>query len=227
MTEDDSHHTEQQYGSDESRRSFMKKGAVASGAAALGLSGVGTAAAQDEGAEDDSDDFINAEAESISAAMFSTAFRPGGRFIITSPVIDWTPDVQQNIAGQFEKFNTRVIQYVDTNEQVLFFQAQDAEVPNYNEDAGYVVDNDEEWGIGDEVQPEVYAFGYDQEVFGGQNQQGLISVTARPLEEDEEEGIFGGDGVEGVEQADEGFVAAGEDDNFADNDDDDDAGIFF
>lgn len=208
---------------DESRRSFLRKGAFASGTLALGSSAVGTVAAQ----EDDDDAFVNDEAESISAAMFSTAFRPGGRFIITSPVVDWTPDVQQNIAGQFENFNTRVIQYVDTNEQVLFFQAQDAEVPPYNEDAGFVVDNDQEFGIGDTVQPEIYTFGYDQEVFGGQNRQGLISVTARPLEEDAEEDVFTDEGVVGAEQADEGFVGAAEDDDFQDNDNDADEGIFF
>lgn len=173
--------------SDDSRRSFLKKGAATTGIAALGLSG--TAAAQQDG-DGVFDEAEAQEQEQFTAAMFSTAFRPGGRFIITSPVIDWTPDVEQNIAGRFAAFNTRVIQYVDTNEQVLFFQAQDAEVPQYDPELGYVPDDDEEFGEGEFVQPQVYTFGWDQEVFGGQNRSGLIAVSAAPLQEDEEEELF-------------------------------------
>ncbi|MFB6166039.1 MAG: hypothetical protein ABEJ31_12835 [Haloarculaceae archaeon] len=53
---------------DESRRSFMKKGAVASGLVALGAAGVGTAAAQDQ----------------ASALVFSYDYYPGAEFTVTA-----------------------------------------------------------------------------------------------------------------------------------------------
>jgi len=149
MTEENQHSL-----SGESRRSFMKKSAVASGGLALGVGGTGTVAAQDGDA-----------AEGGKALMFNDAFRPGAQFRVVSPVIEQQPDVSGVNQGDiWSNYNTRAIQFLNTNEQVLLFPAHDAEVKQ-----GQVY----------ELQKNFSLFADDT------NDQGIISVSFEPVGEDE------------------------------------------
>ena len=165
-----------------SRRNFMKKGALAT--AGVGLTASGTAAAQEE---DDDDVFANDEQWTF--IMFQNDFRPESEFIITSPVLDWTPDVPANLGSPFEGFNTRMIRYRGTGDNVLFFQSQGAQVPNYNEEAGYVVDDDQTFGENEFTQPEVFSLWNDASYYEGTNR--LVTGSFSPVEEDFENQIFG------------------------------------
>ncbi|WP_254543494.1 twin-arginine translocation signal domain-containing protein [Halomarina pelagica] len=98
-----------------SRRSFMKKGALATGAAMVGLSGTGSVAAQPDESGDQ-----------FKALMYANDFHPNQRFRFVSDVIDYRPE-EVDIA-LFSDFNTRLIEYVSTGDTVPFFPAQSAEV---------------------------------------------------------------------------------------------------
>lgn len=171
------------------RRSAMKKGAVGAGGLALGLAGTGSAAAQqNESAQQDDDDlFVNEE--TIDAAMYIGDFNPNGEFIITSDVIEWTPNVNENIQGVFDQFNTHMIKYQNSNRQAQLFIAADAELPPFNSQLGYVVDNDENYGSNEQPQPELYTVQQDAQFFDNANQS-LINVTVSPLEENNEDDIL-------------------------------------
>ena len=99
---------------DRSRRTVIKGGLAAAGGLALGAAGVDAAAAQDPGGK---------------ALMFNDEYRPGAAFRVVSPVIEETPDVEavqeQNVFGDT---NTRVIEYLNTGERVLFFPVESAMV---------------------------------------------------------------------------------------------------
>lgn len=140
--------------SGESRRSFMKKSAVASGGLALGVGGTGSVAAQDGDA-----------AEGGKALMFNDAFRPGAQFRVVSPVIDQQPDVSGVNQGDiWSNYNTRAIEFLNTNEQVLLFPAHDAEVK----------------------QGQVYELQQNFSLFADDtNDQGIVSVSFEPVGEDE------------------------------------------
>lgn len=140
--------------SGESRRSFMKKSALASGGLALGVGSSGTVAAQDGDA-----------AEGGKALMFNDEFRPGAQFRVVSPVIEQQPDVSGVSQGDiWSDYNTRAIQFLNTNEQVMLFPAHDAEV-----ERGQVY----------ELQRNFSLFADDT------NDEGIISVSFEPVGEDE------------------------------------------
>lgn len=174
---------------EQSRRSVLKKGAVAAGGLALGTAATGSAAAQ----QDDNDDFINDE--QIDGAMFIGDFDPDREFIITSPVIDYTPNVNENIEGVFDQFNTRMIQYQNSKRQAQFFVSADAQLPSYNPQVGYVVDDDQNFGPNQRPQPEIYTLRNNAQFFDNSN-QALLNVTASPLEENNEDDVLdtGGSG---------------------------------
>jgi hypothetical protein len=138
----------------DSRRSFMKKGALASGALSLGLGSVGGAAAQQ------SDD----QAEGGKALMFNDEFRPGAQFRVVSPVLEENPDVRGVSQGSlWSEYNTRAIEYLNTNEQVMFFPAHAAETQ----------------------QGQVYELERNFSLFSDDtNDQGIISVAFEPVDED-------------------------------------------
>lgn len=99
----------------------MKKGALASGGLALGVTGIGSAAAQDG-------DGVNYDAE-YKALMYNWDFRPRARFRVVSDVLRYNPREEGVTEGSYwSEYNTRLIKYENTNEQVLFFPAHDAEV---------------------------------------------------------------------------------------------------
>ena len=107
--------TEKTDGGESSRRTFMA-GALAGGLA-LGT-GTNVALAQDEDEVD---------TKQYEALIFAGSFHPGARFEVTSDVLNYTPVVPQG-ARTFGEHNSRVIKYLNTDERVLFFPANDAEV---------------------------------------------------------------------------------------------------
>jgi len=136
--------TDQNATTGETRRSILKKGALATGAAA-GIAGCsaldgeeGPAAGTDtdggagegplgEGTEPDGEGAV--EAGSGKALMFADEFRGGAQFRVTSPVIEHQPEVEGVEDGSvWSDYNTRVVEYVNTQEDVLFFPAEDAEI---------------------------------------------------------------------------------------------------
>ncbi|WP_226041341.1 calcium-binding protein [Natrinema sp. DC36] len=75
---------------DDSRRSFMKKGALTAGAVALGTAGAGTAAAQGGG----------------QVTVFVDDYEPGADFTVASALNDGTKDELFQEAGLGEEFDT-------------------------------------------------------------------------------------------------------------------------
>jgi hypothetical protein len=103
--------------SDQSRRTVLKKGALASSALALGLGSTTSVGAQGQGDEEN------------KALMFNDAFRPGAEFRVVSPVLEWTPDVEGVQEGDvFSDYNTRMIRYTNTEAEARFFPTNQAEV---------------------------------------------------------------------------------------------------
>lgn len=77
----------------DSRRDFLKKGALASGGLLLGASGTAAAQQDDDGILD----------EGWQALIFISNFHPNGRFVFVSDVVDWPPnygDVQDSFFGK-------------------------------------------------------------------------------------------------------------------------------
>lgn len=102
----------------------MKKSALTSGALALGLSG--TVAAQETETTTGNG---GAQGDGGKALMFNDEFRPGAQFRVVSPVLEQNPDVEGVEQGDiWSEYNTRSIEYLNTNEQVLLFPAHDAEI---------------------------------------------------------------------------------------------------
>ncbi|WP_436907949.1 hypothetical protein [Halosimplex marinum] len=141
--------TDQDTTTGETRRSILKKGALATGAAAgvagcAGLGDEGPAAETDtDGATDtdvlgdgtdtddgtETDDDGAVEGDGGKALMFADAFRGGAQFRVTSPVIEQQPEVEGVEDGAvWSDYNTRVVEYVNTEEDVLLFPAHDAEI---------------------------------------------------------------------------------------------------
>lgn len=108
----------------ESRRGFMKKSALTSGGLAVGLTGSVTAQATETTTGVGGD--VDAGGEAL---IFNDEFRPGTQFRVVSPVLEQNPDIgggEQR--GIWNEYNTRRIQYLNTNEEVYLFPAQDAEI---------------------------------------------------------------------------------------------------
>ncbi len=119
-----------------SRRSFMKRSAIASGGLAMGLSATGTVAAQDGGDQN---------GDAMRGLMFNTQFHPRARFEVNSQAIDWAPietDQQgDNFLAEpndellfddpevFANFNTRVVDYqIGRQSWALLFPYEQANV---------------------------------------------------------------------------------------------------
>ena len=155
----------------ETRRSFMKKSAVATvGASAVG-SGVG--AAQDDGGL----------TEGWKALISGDNFHPEGRFTFVSGVVEWTPTYGDVQDSWFSDYNTRMIRWLNTNQTVPMFVAQSANVGEYDEDLGFVTDVDDE-----QNQPQLFEMNQEWTPFGDNPQ--LITVNASPVPEEEEDEIL-------------------------------------
>lgn len=108
--------------SQQSRRRFVKTGALTSGALALGL--VGNAAAQQT--ETPTGDGGDGDEEFRRAAMFSDEFYSGAVFRVVSPNLENQPLVTD--PGGLQDWNVRVIEYFNTNEENYLFLPPDAQV---------------------------------------------------------------------------------------------------
>lgn len=171
-------------GSDESRRSILKKGALSIGALAVGASG--PVAAQNQGDDDDVFD----DQEYDKGLMYVGQARPGARFVISSPVLDWNPDIEEIQDNVWSEYNTRVIRYLNTDEQVLFWQAHEAEVPDFSPEAGYVVDAEGATGPNQTPQPEVFRMHTEWSPFGD---AAFVTVNFTPVGEDEQQDLLDDD----------------------------------
>lgn len=156
---------------DETRRSFLKKSAVATvGASALG-SGVG--AAQNVGDLD----------EGWKALLFADNFHPEARFTFVSGVVEWTPNYGDVTDSWFTDYDTRMIRWLNTDETVPLFVAQGANIGEYDEELGFVTDADD-----DPDQPQVFEMNREWTPFGDNSR--LVTVNASPVPEDEEDQIL-------------------------------------
>lgn len=173
---------------DSTRRSFMRKGALTT--AAAGLAASGTVAAQ---VDEDDDELV--DDNQLRIAMFQSDFRGRGRFILTSDVIEWTPDVPANLGGTLTGFNTHIGTYLNTAERFLIFIAQKADLGGvFDEDAGYFVDEEEFDGDDGFLEPAVYELENRFSYYEGTDR--IITAYAYPVEDDEGGDLFeDGEGV--------------------------------
>jgi len=177
---------------DESRRSFMKKSAIASGGLAMGLSGTGTVAAQDGD---------NQNGNVMRGVMFGSQFHPRARFEIVSQQLDWAPlenenndfltdandDLLFDDNAVFANFNTRVINYqIGRQSWALLFVQEDANVQQgqtYELSPAFGAfgpDDFQQFGIDANDYDGFY--GPDENDFGNQgyNELGMVTVQFSP-----------------------------------------------
>ncbi len=156
---------------DQSRRDVLKKGALAT--AGVGLLG---ASSQSAAAQD-------GDAGGQKALIFQNDFKPFARFTFVSDVIDWVPNVEEVTDNIWSEYNVRMIRYLNTGEQVPFFVAQDAQIGQYDDQLGFVVDEDD-----DPQQPQVYEMDKNFALFGDSPR--LVTVNFSPVPEEEEDDLL-------------------------------------
>lgn len=151
--------------STESRRSFLKKGVLASGVG-VGLAGCSQIRGPLEGAdESDSATETDDGDGGGKALMFNSEFRGGAQFRVVSPVIEQHPKVEGVQEGNvWSDYNTRILEYLNVDEDVTFFPAHDAQVQE-----GQVYELHENFTL----------FADDT------NDEGIIDVEFTPVGEDE------------------------------------------
>ena len=155
---------------DETRRSFMKKSAVASvGVGALASGGVG---AQDADI-----------GEGWKALIFTDSFHPNARFTFVSGVVKWTPNFGEVQDNWFSNYDTYNIRWLNTDNVVPLFVAQDANIGEYDPDLGFIPDADD-----DPNQPQLYEMDQEWTPFGDSPR--LITVNASPVPEEDEDSIL-------------------------------------
>ncbi|MDS0474052.1 twin-arginine translocation signal domain-containing protein [Natrinema sp. 1APR25-10V2] len=159
---------------DDSRRSFLKKGALASGALVLGASG--TATAQDGGILD----------EGWKALIHISNFHPNAQFTFVSGVVEWVPNYGDVNDSWFSDYNTYQIRWLNSGEVVPLFVAHDANIGEYDENLGFIPDADD-----DQNQPQVFEMNREWTPFS--DNQEFITVNASPVGEDEEDNILEND----------------------------------
>jgi hypothetical protein len=160
--------------SDETRRSFLKKGAVATAGVAAAS---GTVSGQtDDGNIGDLDD-------NWKALVFIDNFHPNARFAFVSGVVEWSPNYGDVRDSFFSDYNTQMIRWLNTDEVVPLFVAEDANVGEFDADAGFVTDVDD-----DGNQPQLFEMNREWTPFG--DNERLITVNVSPVGEDEEDRIL-------------------------------------
>ena len=157
----------------DSRREFMKKGALATGALTLGASGTAAAQTGDDGVLD----------EGWKALIFISNFHPQARFSIVSDVVEWVPNYGDVRDSFFTDYNTYHIRWLNTDEVVPLFVAEDAPIGEYDSDLGFISDADD-----DQNQPQLYEMDQEYTPFG--DNERLITVNVSPVGEDEEDQIL-------------------------------------
>lgn len=156
------------------RRSFMKTGATGVAGAVLATTGVGTAVAQDDGILD----------EGWKALIFADNFHPEARFTFVSGVVEWTPNYGDVQDSWFTDYDTYQIRWLNTDEVVPLFVAQDVNIGEYDEDLGFIPDVDGD----DQNQPQLFEMNEEWTPFS--DNQRLITVNVSPVPEDEENQIL-------------------------------------
>lgn len=173
----------------DARRSFMKKGALATGALALGSAG--TATAQD-------DDGIDLDEAGGKALITVDNFHPRGRFVFVSGVLDWNPSIPDVDDSIWSQYNTYQIRWLGTNEIVPLWVAQDADVGEYDQDEGFVPDVGDD---ADEGQPQAWEMNQQWTPLG--DNDAMITVQFGPVDEDQEDAILDNDQWWGDDEDDE------------------------
>ena len=201
---------------DTSRRSVLKKSALAVAGTGILGSSMGSAAAQEGGnggqnGGNDGDPFdedLFVANESMKGLIFRDQWEPNNLFTISSPIIDVAPDVPEVEDNVWSGYNSRMIRILGTNENVLFFPANDAALGPYDDNFGYVVDDDflndnneivvdgaplgDEGGADDQelqqLRPTVYAWNREQNLFG--DSDNLLTVEFSPIPDDQEEAVW-------------------------------------
>lgn len=183
-----------------SRRTFLKAGGATIVGGALATSGLGSVTAQDGG------DGLFVENEASEGVMYPTHFNPSGLFTITSPPIDNAPEGAEGFFESiFTDYNMRTIRYIKPGTQnVPLFVQEESEVGRYQEQLGFVVDNDflQDGNVvfdgtpfqdlnqqqRSNVRPTVFALGRNTEPFQDSDQ--LVNVQFSPIPQNREQQIF-------------------------------------
>ena len=139
--------------------------------------GAGVLASGVGGAQDDG------LTERWKALISADNFHPEGRFTFVSGVIEWTPSYGDIQDSWFSNYNTRMIRWLNTNQTVPLFVAQDANVGEFDQDLGFVADVDD-----DQNQPQLFEMNKEWTPFGDNPQ--LITVNANPVPDEEEDEIL-------------------------------------
>jgi len=159
---------------DETRRSFLKKGALATAGVAAAS---GTVSGQtDDGVFGDLND-------NWKALVFIDNFHPNARFAFGSGVVEWSPNYGDVRDSFFSDYNTQMILWLNTDEVVPLFVAQDANVGEYDADAGFVTDADD-----DGNQPQLFEMNREWTPFG--DNERLITVNVSPVGEEMEDSLL-------------------------------------
>lgn len=138
----------------ESRRSFIKKGALTSGGLSVGVGSVDVVAAQQTGEGEESD--------LRSGVMFNHEYHPGAQIRVTSPAIQELPDLDvADEQNPLDGHHLRIVEYVNTSEQAQLFLPSDVEVQ----------------------QGSVYELARITQVFESSPAKGLVSIQFGPVEQ--------------------------------------------
>lgn len=162
--------------SSESRRSFLKKSAIAT--ASVSAASSGAVSAQDGGGDIGEGPW--------KALIFQNDFHPNARFTIISKIIDWNPNYAGIDDSWFSNYNTRMIRWLNTGEHAQLFVANNAEVGQYDGDLGFITDDQEQ------NQPQVYEVSPEWSLF--EDDPRLATINFGPVEEQTEDQILGTDG---------------------------------
>jgi hypothetical protein len=183
-------------GDEDTRRSFLKRGAFATVGSDFAAS---TAAAQ--GGTDEAGGGDVVADETFEAVTHAGQIRPLGQFYITSPGLDFTPAVPERFGGPMTGYDMRIATYMNTAERFHLYVANDAEFPPYRDANGYVVDDEGEYGPEEWHPPEMYTFTGEFRQFGESDQ--LVRVEFAPLAEDVEASLWDSGNVDGQDDFDD------------------------
>lgn len=104
---------------------------------------------------------------------------------MVSDVVDWVPNYGAINGSWFSDYNTRQIRWQNTDKVVSLFVAQDANIGEYDENLGFVTDDDD-----DANQPQLYEINREWTWTPLDDSSRLITVNVSPVSEEEEDAIF-------------------------------------
>lgn len=170
-------------------------------------SAVGSVTAQDGEDSDPFDDDLFVSEEAMKGLMWRDHWHPDDLFTIASPIIETNPDIEEVNDNIWSGYNTRIIRYLDSDEHVLMFVANDAAVGPFDDAFGYVVDDDfvenneivvggsplgDDGGVDNQelqqLRPTVYALNRETNLFG--DTENLVTVEFSPIPDDQEQAVW-------------------------------------